>query len=481
MQAAGLWMFLAVAAALLATGLPAFVVLIGVSGVAATIGVLAGAMPFVFLTALPPRIVGLLENDLLQALPLYVLVGALLNRLPLADILFRSGERAFKRSSAAPALSGLGLGAMLAPMNGSVGASIATLTRVVLPRLNRAGVPPAPGLATVCVASTLGVVVPPSLVLILLGDAMMRAHTEAVNKTGAASGVLGRIVNTQDVFHGAMLPALLLLMLSFVLCWRLGRASRTAPAPVRPLPRGDLATAIGTATLILGLLGAVAIGYLYAVEAAATGAFALFLFGISTRTLTLDVLRQTLADTMATTGALFALLVAATTFTLVFRGFESDRLLAALVDDVPGGPTGAMIAVLALLGLCAFALDAFEIIFVVIPLVMPPLLVRVPDAIWVSTLTLLALQTSFLLPPMGYAIMMARGMAPHPPPALALARALAPFLLAQLCVMALVVAVPRLAHLGAAPEAAGPKPVDAGTAPSLIVIPPAPGGEDEDN
>src|SRR5216683_969788 len=164
-------MLLAVAVTLLATGLPAFAVLMGVSAVFATVGVLAGGIEYPLLTALPGRIIGLLETDLLQA----------------------------------PALATLGLGALLAPMNGSVGASVAMLSRSVAPKLARRGMPAAESTALVCVASTLGVVIPPSLVLILLGDAMMRAHTEATNVTKE----MVRIVNTQDIFRGALVPAAL--------------------------------------------------------------------------------------------------------------------------------------------------------------------------------------------------------------------------------------------------------------------------------
>src|SRR5229473_1065112 len=163
MASAGLWMLALVAVVMIATGLPAFVALIGVAVLFAIIGVATGALPYALFTALPPRVLGLLENDLLQALPLYVLMGALLNRLPLAHILFRAGTSLFRGTAAAPLLSAFGLGAMLAPMNGSVGASVATLSRIILPRLHAHRVSDSQGLAVVCVASTLGVVVPPSL------------------------------------------------------------------------------------------------------------------------------------------------------------------------------------------------------------------------------------------------------------------------------------------------------------------------------
>ncbi|MDE2227963.1 MAG: TRAP transporter large permease subunit [Alphaproteobacteria bacterium] len=444
---AGFYMLACVPVLLIATGLPAFMILIFIAATAAAIGVATGALPYELLTALPQRIEGLLETDILQALPLYALMGALLNRLPLADILFRAGNALFARTAAAPLLSAVGLGTLLAPMNGSVGASVAALTRIVLPRLRTHHVSNAKGLATVCVASTLGVVVPPSLVLILLGNAMLRADTQAMNITGH----LSRAINTQDVFRGALPPAAIFLVMTAVLTWLIGR--RTAAAAGTPLahrervrPR-DWAIAAATVAFVLGLLMGVVLGYFYAVEAAAAGGMALFVIGLVSRTLTMKVLGQVLHDTMAITGALFALLVGATTFTLVVRAFGTDQVITEIIQRVPGGGMGAVLAVMLVLWLCAFALDAFEIIFVVIPLVMPALLTRVDDAVWVSVLALLSLQASFLLPPLGYAVMMARTSAPIRVDLRALVTALLPFLGAQLVVLGLTIAFPGVARL----------------------------------
>jgi tripartite ATP-independent transporter DctM subunit len=444
MEAAGFWMFGLVVILLITTGLPAFTVLIGVSVLFSILGVATGSLPSALLTALPARIAGLLDNDLLQALPLYVLMGALLNRLPLADLLFRAGTTALSRTASAPLLAGIGLGAMLAPMNGSVGASTAMLSRVVQPRLLACNVPPPQTLATVCVAGTLGVVVPPSLVLILLGDAMLRAHTEAVN----ATRIIVRVINTQDVFCGALVPAAMLLLACLGLAWITGRrpARRAAPTGGR-LGARDWLIAGATPGFIAGLLAGVVAGFIYAVEAAATGALALVAYGLITRTLRPDVLGATLRDTMAVTGALFALFVAATSFTLVFRAFGTDQLFASLVGRLPSDPMGAAVSVLVLLGLCAFVLDAFEIILVIVPLLMPALLIRVPDAVWVSVLTLLALQASFLTPPFGYSVMMARTMMARPLALGPSARALAPFLCVQLVVLGLTVTFPQLTHI----------------------------------
>jgi TRAP-type mannitol/chloroaromatic compound transport system permease large subunit len=148
------------------------------------------------------------------------------------------------------------------------------------------------------------------------------------------------------------------------------------------------------------------------------------------------------------TGALFSLLLAATTFTLVLRLLGTDTLVSDVVSAIPGGDMPATVAVLAVIGLCAFVLDAFEIIFVIVPIVIPPLLVRVADARWVSVLVLLTLQSSFLLPPFGYALMMVRGAAKSPAPFGAFVRALAPFLAAQWLVLLLVLTMPALIHLG---------------------------------
>jgi tripartite ATP-independent transporter DctM subunit len=435
MESAGLWMLLAAAAMMLATGLASWVVLTAVAGAFALAGIAAGIFPAALIGAVQARLIGLLENDLLQALPLYVLMGVLINRLPLADRLFRGGVHALGRTRCAMPLAGLGLGVVLAPMSGSVGASIAMLGQIVQPRLESAGLAPERAGALVCAAATLGVLVPPSLVLILLGDAMMRAHTEAAHMNPA----IARIINTQDVFHGALVPGALLAVLfaaaTFVTC---PRAARLAPALRRELIEGAVALAA-----IVALLGSVALGYLYAVEAAATGAMALFIYGVATRALRRDVLGAVLRDTLELTGALFALLVAATFFTLVARAYGTDRWLVELFGRLDLG-AGATLAVgLGAIAACALVLDAFEMIFVVVPLVMPPLLARVTDAPWAAVLTLLVLQTSFLVPPFGYAVLMMRSRSPSLSTR-GFARALAPYVTAQACVLGLVWAFPQM-------------------------------------
>ncbi len=444
MEWSGFALLILVGVGIITTGLPAAFILIIVATLGAILGMAANTIPFSLLWALPGRLINLFENDLLQALPLYVTMGLLLGRLPLANALYRTSNAMLPKGASAPLVSGMLLGALLGPMNGSVGASVLGLSRVVSPRLTAEGVPAATRDAIIAVASTLGVLVPPSLVLILLSDAVLSAHTYAVTVTGRTD----RVINTQDVFHAALAPALIFILLSLALAWLAGRGQPLPPGKRERLKPQEAILAAVALIALLVLLGGVATGYFFAVEAAAVGAFTLLCAGLVTGQLPGKVMRELLHDAIAITGALFSLLIAATTFTLVLRLLGTDRLVNNLVADIPGGDIPATAVVLAVIGLCAFVLDAFEIIFVIIPIVIPPLLVRVADARWVTVLVLLTLQSSFLLPPFGYALMMVRGAAKNPAPFRPFVRQLVPFLLAQWLLLIVVLLEPRLVHFG---------------------------------
>ena len=468
MSALGLAMFALALAGIVLSGVPVYAVLLFVAAMFAAVGVAMGAVDASLLTALPFRIVGLLEHDLLQALPLYAFIGALLNRLPLAHTLHRTATHLLRRHCAAPRLSALGVAALLAPMNGSVGASLHMLSRGVAPAMRRAGTSAEDTAATLCVASTLGVVIPPSLVLLLLGDAMMREHTEAVNATHAAV----RIVNTQDVVRAAFVPGMAVLACTWLLTmWGGRRAARSinpsefngpgaARADTAVPSRDERWTSALVAAAIVTLLIGVAIGWFYAVEAAAMGGIALLAVAVLRRQLPWRLLRLVLADTMSLTGALFALLIAATTFSLVLRAFGTDRLIADALQSLAPHPTVLLLAVLAGIALCSFVLDAFEMIFLVIPLVMPPVLISVTDAAWVAALVLLVLQLGFLLPPVGYALVMSRALLDEPVSLRSLVRKLWPQWLLQAALIVLVLAWPQSTRFtreeAAAPGVAAP-------------------------
>ncbi len=445
-QSAGLWMLLALAVLTVTTGMPVWTLLIGISSAFAMGGLVTGVIDLNVLSALPARLVGLLESDLLQALPLYVFVGLLLQRLAVADALFSVLVRRLSPMGGGHAMGALALGALVAPMNGSVASSAAMLTRLVAPRLK--GLDTAKATALVSVAATIGVVVPPSLVLILLGDAMMRAHTEASNLPGFA-GLAGmalgqtRIINTQDVFHAALLPALAILLLwALVARWQ----SRAVPVEVPATTRMQTTVATLAGAGIVLLLTGVFMGKLYAVEAAATGGMVLVVATLATRALSAPQWKDLLAETLALSGALMALLVGATVLSLVFRLLGTDRWIAQVLQASPLPTAVTAAGVLLMVAMCAWVLDAFEMIFVVIPIVAPPLIALLGDAQQAAVLLLLVLQLSFLIPPMGYAVMMARASSAHAVSNHSLVRALVPYVLVQLALVATVFAAPWVVH-----------------------------------
>lgn len=419
------------------TGLPVYAVLMGVAMLTGGLAVLTGVCDAAVFSALPARWVGLLEHDLLQALPLYALVGAMLYRLPLGSYLQRAAQTCFAPWGASSRMAGLSVAALLAPVNGSVGASLQLLSRSLLPALRVSGVQPAQAAATWCIASTLGVVVPPSLVLLLLGDAMMRAHTEA----SALNHGIARIVNSQDVMRAALLPGAAVFLAALALAAWQGQKDRAPPKSVVPV-RQTLAVLLLVAGIGAALIG-VALGRWLAVEAAALLALLLGASGTATGHLRLAQWREVLDDALTLSGALFALLLGASTFSLVLRALGTDAWVAQVLGHSQWSGTALLTGVLVALLLCSFVLDAFEMIFLVIPIVIPPLLVQVDDAAWVAALVLLVLQTGYLLPPLGYAVLMSRRLMSPAPGVGPLARALVPQLLAQFMVIAVVLFWPQ--------------------------------------
>ena len=402
------------------------------------------------LQALPVRTTGLLENDLLQAMPLYVFMGVLLQRVTVADALYASLLRVFRPLGGSHALAALGVGAQIAPTNGSVASSSALLSRLVAPRVAHLGA--AQAISIVSVAATIGVVVPPSLVLLLLGDAMLMAHLEASKLPGYLQ-TGQRIINTQDVMHAALLPALCVLLLWALVAWWKTRNLKEI-RPVAPVSRAQAAIALIAGSAIVLLLAGVFTGKLFAVEAAATGGVLLVISTLASRSLSFADWKAVCGDTLQLSGALFALLVGATTFSLVFRLFGTDRWINGQLLGSTLPPLATAALVLLLVGLCAWVLDAFEMIFVVIPLVAPVLIARLGDAQQAAVLLLLILQLSFLIPPMGYAVLMARARSGLPAiPNRSLLKALWPMLLVQVSVTAVVFALPQTVHWLDAPAA----------------------------
>lgn len=446
---AGLWMLLLLGLLILISGLPVWALLIGVASAFAAAGVASDAFGLQVLRAVPARTIGLLENDLLQAMPLYVFIGVLLRRVAVADALYVTFVRLFRPLGAEHALAALSVGALIAPTNGSVASSSALLSRLVAPRVAHLGTPQA--LTLISVAATIGVVVPPSLVLLLLGDAMLMAHLEASRLPGYVQAGQ-RIVNTQDVMHAALLPAVCGLLMWGLVIWFTTRKSVQKP-PVAQIKSADSAIALIAIVTIVLLLAGVFSGRLLAVEAAATGALLLVGGTLFSRSLNALAWKTVCADALRLTGALFALLVGATTFSLVFRLFETDRWINTLLLSSTLPPLATAALILLMVGLSAWVLDAFEMIFVVVPLVAPVLIARLGDAQQAAVLLLLMLQLSFLLPPMGYAVLMARARSGLPAVSnRALLQTLWPMIAVQLVLITAVFSWPQTVHLLDAPN-----------------------------
>lgn len=467
----GLWMLLALAVCILNTGLPVWALLLGISSAFALLGLALGQIELNLLTAIPSRIVGLLEHDLLQALPLYVLVGMLLQHLKVGDALFQTLARVFRFTGTPQTLAGLGVGALIAPMNGSVASSASLLGRLMLPQLKQEKGfidtdNNAKNIALVSAAATIGVVVPPSLVLLLLGDAMLRAHTEASNLAGFKLNPLlngGRIVNTQDVFHAALLPAAAVLVLWFLVAWWQNRATpatfKTQIIQWPTWPLTQTITAVLSMAAILVLLLGVFTGALFAVEAAAAACCTLMVLALVSPNFKADDWRSVLSDTLSLSGALLALLLGASVFSLILRAWGTDAWMTQLVLNSTLSPLALALLILGGVMLCAWVLDAFEMIFVIIPIIAPVLIAKLGDAQQASVLLLMVLQLSFLLPPMGYAVMMARNqVAQLQSGRLVTTRSivamLLPYLIAQIAVMIVVFAVPQWVHKLDAPVSA---------------------------
>lgn len=461
MTTAGLWMLLALGVLVTTTGLPVWALLLGSSSAFAVAGMLLGAVDFNVLSALSPRIVGLLDSDLLQALPLYVFIGVLLQRVAVADSIFSTLLRIFRPfgpPDSIMAVTTITVGSLIAPMSGSVGSSASLLARLVAHRLQHLA--PSRAIALVSVAATIGVVVPPSLVLILLGDAMLRAHLEASNLPGFSLGA-ARIISTQDVFNAALVPAAAGLLLWIIMAWRQGRFSEPNPNFEKPavdsnrVTGSQMAVAFTAISMIVLLLAGVFTGKLFAVEAAATGGCLLLFATLIRGTLSWSAWQAVLQDTLTLSGALFALLVGATTFSLVFRAFGTDQWLTELILNSTLSPQLTAICMLLFVALCAWVLDAFEMIFVVIPIIAPALIAKLGDAQQASVLLLLMLQTSFLIPPMGYAVLMVRSRGGLGATATsAIVKSLLPFILVQLAVTVCVFAFPPIVHVLDAPRPA---------------------------
>ncbi|MGB0621656.1 MAG: TRAP transporter large permease [Myxococcota bacterium] len=378
------------------------------------------------------RLWDLMDNWVLVALPMFVCMGLLLDRAGIAADLMRNVSRLFGRVRGGLAVTVALIGVVLAASTGIIGASVVLLALLGLPPMLEARYSPTYAAGTVCAVGTLGILIPPSIMLVLMADRLA--------------------MSVGDLFLGAMIPGLLLasLYIVFLVAWPALRPE-IAPAP-EDAEDVDLALVLSVlrdivpaAALILAVLGSIFFGIATPTEASGVGAFGALCLAAWRGRLGRSVLQDVLRETSLTTGYLFGIFVGASAFALVLRGLGGDELIARGLLGLPFGPNGVVLSILFVTFLLGFFLDWIEITFIVLPLVAPIVVELGFDLVWFTVLFAVCLQTSFLTPPVGFALFYVKGVAPPEIDVRTLYVGILPFVGLQLIGLALIFVWPELA------------------------------------
>ena len=398
------------------------------------LGVLMGALRADFFDILPIRIWGTMTNYTLLAVPLFVFMGVVLEKSGLAEELLETMALLFGKMRGGIAISVVVVGAILAASTGIVGASVITMGLVSLPTMLRRGYHKELICGTICASGTLGQIIPPSVILVLLGDIM-----------GVSVG---------DLYIGAVLPGFLLVALYIIYITILGRV-RPDMAPAIPdaelrdfrgeaLKRVTLAL-IPAFVLILAVLGAIFAGVATPTEAASVGAVGGIVLTMVKRRFTWAMLRNVMEATTRITSLAFIILVGANCFGLVFRGLNGDHMIQDFLKSLPLGPYGVLGVVMFVIFILGFFIDFFEICFIHVPILTPVLVTHFGfDPLWLGVVIGVNLQTSFLTPPFGFALFYLRGVAPPEIKTTDIYRGVVPFVGLQLIGLTLTIAFPWL-------------------------------------
>ena len=445
-----LFLFLSVFVVLLA-GYPVAFSLAGTALVFALIGTLTGTFDSAFLEAIPNRLYGIMINETLIAVPLFVFMGVMLERSKVAEQLLDTMAMLFGPLRGGLGISVMIVGMLLAASTGIVGATVVTMGLLSLPTMLKRGYDPRVATGSICASGTLGQIIPPSIVLVLLGDVMSSAYQQAQLDMGLYSP---ETVSVGDLFVGALLPGLLLVCL-YILYVVLVALFR--PALVPPIPAEERA-AMNTVELttrafkvlvpplflIVAVLGSIIGGLATPTEAASVGAVGSIVLALSQRQFNLPILREVMRATTQVSSMVFLILIGASVFSLVFRGFGGDEVVQEILKNLPGGVIGAVFVVMLLMFLLGFILDFIEITFVVVPIVGPILLAMDLNPVWLGVMIALNLQTSFLTPPFGFSLFYLRGVAPVEVSTMHIYKGVMPFILIQVITLALLAFWPQL-------------------------------------
>jgi tripartite ATP-independent transporter DctM subunit len=437
----------AVAVVVLLAGFPVAFTLGGVALIFALSGMVGGGFDAAFLQTMPNRLFGIMNNQTLLAVPLFVFMGVTLERAKIAENLLDNLSSLFGSLRGGLGISVTIVGMLLAASTGIVGATVVTMGLLSLPTMLRHGYSARIATGTICAAGTLGQIIPPSIVLVLLGDVLSSAYSQAQL---AQNNFSPDTVSVGDLFAGALIPGLLLVMLYIVFLVGVAIFNPDAmPAAPRRQGKTDWRGLLGALfpplALILAVLGSIIGGLATPTEAASVGAIGAMLLALIHRALDWQRMREIMRSTIRISSMVFLILIGASLFSLVFRGYGGDRLVQEVLTSLPGGVFGAMLSVMLLMFLLGFVLDFIEITFVVVPIVGPILLAMGVDPVWLGIMIAINLQTSFLTPPFGFALFYLRGVAPESLPTGEIYRGVIPFVAIQIIALAIVAAWPALA------------------------------------
>jgi len=431
-------MFMTVCLVLL-SGYPVALSLAGTALLFALIGVEADLIHPAILQSAANRLFGIVQNQTLLAVPLFVFMGVMLEKSRLAEKLLAGMAGLFSGLPAGLAISVVVVGAMLAASTGIVGATVVTMGLLSLPVMLRHGYSPALSSGLICASGTLGQIIPPSIVLVLLGDVIASANRDA--------GIGAQPVSVGDLFAGALIPGFVLVAL-YILYLLL--VAKISPQKVPAVQATEKTKPVAWSYLLLPLLlillvlGSILGGVATPTEAAALGALGATLLALYFGELNLSRVKEVVRTTTRTSSMVFMILIGASIFSLVFRAFNGDDLIHNALSQLPGGWIGAMLVVMLAMFILGFILDFIEIVFVVVPLTAPTLLVLGVDPIWLGVMIAVNLQTSFLTPPFGFALFYLRGVAPKEVATAQIYRGVIPFIAIQILLLVLLAIWPEL-------------------------------------
>ena len=430
-------------------GFPVAFTLAGTSLIFGAVGMYFGVFDPSNFGSLANRYIGYMTNEVLVAVPLFVFMGVMLERSQIAEQLLMTMGKLFGNMRGGLAISVVIVGAMLAASTGVVGATVVTMGLISLPAMMRAGYKPTLATGVICASGTLGQIIPPSTVLIFMGDMLsgINAQVQMAKGNFAPSPV-----SVGDLFAGAMLPGVLLVLLyiGYVIFKAIVDPESCPATPVPPEEKAGLKREIVTALLpplllILAVLGSILGGIATPTEAASVGAVGATLLAAFRWKLSWRIVHETAIQTATITSMVFIILFGAAVFSVVFRMMGGDNLVHEFLTGLPGGPLMAVAAVMAIMFVLGFILDTFEIIFIVIPITAPVLLAMDISPVWLGVMIAVNLQTSFLTPPFGFALFYLRGVAPETITTSDIYRGVVPFIGLQLLLLSLLVAMPKLA------------------------------------